>query len=79
MHNNKQEKVPLKKDGINLDAIYGPSLEAKDAIAQGKDVMYWWPGALGSPSTELDGDRYVLFERKDWEGLQKEKHIASRL
>lgn len=79
MHNNKQEKVPLKKDGIDLDAIYGPGLDAKDAIQEGKDVMYWWPGALGSPTTDLDGDGYVLFERKDWEGLKKERHIGGKL
>lgn len=79
MHNNKQEKVPLKKDGIDLDAIYGQGQDAKDAAEQGKDIMYWWPGALGAVSADLDGDGYVVFERKDWEGLKKEKHIANRL
>ena len=30
MHNQKQNKVPLKKDEINLDMIYGPGKDFKD-------------------------------------------------
>jgi len=79
MHNNKQEKVPLKKDGIDLDVIYGPNQDANNARQQGKDVMYWWPGAVGLPSPDTDGEGYVVFDRKDWEGLKNEIHVTSRL
>lgn len=79
MHNNKQEKVPLKMDGINLDAIYGRGKEASEAKEAGRDVMYWWPGALNAVSLELDGEGYIVFERKDWEELKKEKHVNSKL
>jgi len=79
MHNNKQEKIPLKKDGINLDAIYGPGMEASEAKEEGRDVMYWWPGALAASSPELEGEGYVIFERKDWEELKKERHVKSKL
>jgi hypothetical protein len=79
MHNNKQEKIPLKKDGINLDAIYGRGKEASETKEEGRDVMYWWPRALGASSPELDGEGYIVFERKDWEALKKEMHVNSRL
>jgi len=79
MHNNKQEKMPLKKDGIDLDAIYGRGKEASEAKEEGRDVMYWWPSALGAPSSGFDGEGYIVFERKDWEELKKEIHVNSRL
>lgn len=79
MHNNKQEKMPLKKDGINLDAIYGLGKEASEVKEEGRDVMYWWPGGLGTPSLELHGEGYIVFERKDWEELKKQMHVNSRL
>jgi len=79
MHNNKQEKVPLKKDGIDLDVIYGPNQDANSAREQGKDVMYWWPGSVGLTSPDTDGEGYEVFDRKDWEGLKKDTPVASRL
>src|ERR1700744_5656351 len=55
MHNQKKNKIPLKKDGINLDAVYGQGLDFATANEQGKDVLYWWPSALGHPDPGLDG------------------------
>lgn len=69
MHNQKQNKTPLKKDGISLDAVYGQGLDFADANEQGKDVLYWWPSALGHPDPGLDGERYVPLTRADWEAI----------
>jgi hypothetical protein len=79
MHNQKQNKVPLKKEGIDLDVIYGPGKDANDARAEGKDVLYWWPGSLGLPNPGLDGESYVVFDRKDFEGLKGHGKEVSRL
>ncbi|KIW09513.1 uncharacterized protein PV09_00389 [Verruconis gallopava] len=81
MHNQKQNKVPLKKDGIDLDAIYGKGKDFKDALAEGRDLMYWWPAGVGHmPSSGGDPDAYVPFERKDWEALKaKHKENVARL
>ncbi|KAF2430365.1 acetyl-CoA synthetase-like protein [Tothia fuscella] len=79
MHNQKQNKVPLKKDAINLDAIYGPGRDAEGARREGKDVLYWWPGALGHPNPGLDGESYIVFDRKDYEGLMAHGKEVARL
>jgi hypothetical protein len=79
MHNQKQNKVPLKKDEINLDAIYGPGKDFKDAAAEGKDVMYWWPGGVGHPNPDLEGEAYIPFERKDWEAVKARGKEVARL
>ncbi|KAF2098043.1 acetyl-CoA synthetase-like protein [Rhizodiscina lignyota] len=70
MHNNKQNKIPLKKDGINLDMIYGEGNDVDEAREQGKDVMLWSPAAVGqgSKSDALAG--YVLFRRDDWDKIR---------
>jgi hypothetical protein len=77
MHNQKQNKIPLKKDGISLDAIYGPGRDAADAKAAGRDLVYWWPGALGQAGQQAD-ERYVVFTRADWEAIVG-KTVESRL
>ena len=79
MHNQKQNKVPLKKDEINLDRIYGEGKDFKDALAEGKDVMYWWPGGVGHPNPDLEGEAYIPFERKDWEAIQARGKETARL
>lgn len=81
MHNQKQNKIPLKKDGISLDAIYGLGNDAADARAKGKDLVFYWPGALGQPSSGVDKDTYVLLTRQAWDeicGKTKKLH-ESRL
>lgn len=79
MHNQKQNKVPLKKDGLDLNAIYGVGNDATDAREQGKDVMYWWPGALGHPDPGMDGEGYVVLTRADWEGIMNHGKEVARL
>jgi hypothetical protein len=68
MHNQKQNKIPLKKDGISLDAIYGPGRDAADNLREGKDVLYWWPASLGMKAQTGSGgvDSYVVLTRSDW-------------
>jgi hypothetical protein len=78
MHNQKQNKIPLKKDGINLDAIYGQGKDAADAREAGQDVVYWLPSALGHPNPQPDGERYIEFTRSDWESICG-KTVESRL
>jgi hypothetical protein len=79
MHNQKQNKVPLKKEGIDLDLVYGTGKNAADAKMEGKDAMYWWPGALGHPDPGLDGESYVPFEQKDWDALKARGKEVSKL
>jgi acyl-CoA synthetase (AMP-forming)/AMP-acid ligase II len=79
MHNQKQNKVPLKKEGIDLDAIYGVGKDFKDAKEEGRDLMYFWPSALGHPDPGLDGETYVPFERKDWEDIKAQRHVKGRV
>jgi hypothetical protein len=69
MHNQKQNKIPLKKDGINMDAIYGAGKDYADAREEGKDLLYWWPSALGHPNPGLDGELYVPLTRQDWDSI----------
>jgi hypothetical protein len=80
MHNQKQNKTPLKKDEINLDAIYGEGNDAAEARAAGKDVMYWRPAALGLSNTAGGGgDRYVVFTRADWDVLRGKVETTANL
>lgn len=55
MHNHKQNKVPLRKEGVD------PKLVGTE-VPEGKEDSFLWlkPGA----------DRYVAFDSKDWVDLQ---------
>jgi hypothetical protein len=84
MHNQKQNKIPLKKDGISLDAVYGPGRDAADNLREGKDVLYWWPSSLGMKKhSESSGvDSYVVLTRSDWASIvekSKEGHETESL
>jgi len=79
IHNQKQNKIPLKKDGINIDAIYGSGADFSDAQEQGKDLVYWWPSALGHPDPGLDGERYVPLLRSDWNAIMGPQKESARL
>jgi hypothetical protein len=70
MHNQKQNKIPLKKDGINMDVIYGVGKDVADARDAGKDVLYWWPSALGHPNPGLDGKGYIPLTRQAWNEIR---------
>ncbi|KAK5941955.1 hypothetical protein PMZ80_005906 [Knufia obscura] len=55
IHNHKQNKVPLRKEGVNPDLIGTEEKDGKD------DIILWLkPG---------ENDTYVPFEKKDWERL----------
>lgn len=69
MHNNKQNKAPLRKAAFDLDQIYGKGVDVEQARANGKDVMMWWPGGLGHSGKAAE-EMYVPFGRKDWELIQ---------
>jgi hypothetical protein len=79
MHNQKQNKAPLKLDEINLDRIYGEGKDFNDAKVEGKDLMFWHPSAVGHPNPNLDGEAYIPFERKDWEAIKARGKEMARL
>ncbi|KAF2237747.1 acetyl-CoA synthetase-like protein, partial [Viridothelium virens] len=54
IHNNKQNKVPLRKEGVDPDAII-------QGVAGQNDTLLWCPPP---------GSSYIPFGQKDWEGLQ---------
>ena len=56
-HNNKQNKGPLREEGVD------PGLRGKRVVDGGNDEMFWLPPK---------GDRYVPFSDGDWEALSKE-------
>jgi len=74
MHNNKQNKVPLRNDGIDLRKLMERA--DKEAKEQGKeeaeyDTMYWHPAALGSGKGKTGSDDgYVVFTMADWDLLK---------
>lgn len=53
MHNNKQNKVPLRKEGIDLKKI-------REGDGGKDDEMYWLPPG---------GDQYVPFVDSDWQSV----------
>jgi len=58
IHNHKQNKVPLRKEGVDPDLVGTEAPEGKD------DVFLWLPPK---------GDVYVPFGREDWESLHAGK------
>ncbi|EHY57365.1 hypothetical protein HRR83_002850 [Exophiala dermatitidis] len=54
IHNHKQNKVPLRNEGVDPKRVGTEVPDGKD------DVFYWLPPK---------GDRYVPFTREDWESL----------
>jgi acyl-CoA synthetase (AMP-forming)/AMP-acid ligase II len=76
MHNNKQNKVPLRNDGIDLRKIVERA--DKEAVEEAKekgaveveyDTLYWHPAALGS-GKDADDRGYVVFTMEDWDALR---------
>ncbi|KAF2748953.1 fatty acid transporter-like protein [Sporormia fimetaria CBS 119925] len=78
MHNNKQNKVPLRNDGCDLGKLRERA--EKEAIEQGLskeeiryDTMLWDPEALSSTKGPLENDQgYVEYTMEDWEGLRRQ-------
>ena len=54
MHNNKQNKVPLRKEGVDPKRV-------AEGEAGKQDVLMWLPPG---------GDRYVPFQESDWKGIE---------
>ena len=75
MHNQKQNKIPLKRDGISLDAIYGAGKDFSNAKEEGRDLLFWWPSALGHPNPGLDGERYLPLTRGDWDSIARKANV----
>lgn len=53
-HNNKQNKVPMRAEGIN------PELRGTEVAGGEADLFFWMPAKE---------ERYISFEDKDWAGL----------
>lgn len=74
MHNNKQNKVPLRNDGIDLRKLQ----ERADKEAEEKgiehveyDTLYWHPAALAAHAGLVKEDKgYVVFSMEDWDRLR---------
>jgi acyl-CoA synthetase (AMP-forming)/AMP-acid ligase II len=81
MHNNKQNKVPLRNDGIDLRKIVertdkeaAEAAEEKGAVEIVYDTLYWHPAALG---VKGEGDKgYVVFTMEDWDRLRGSEGVA---
>ncbi|KAI6831490.1 acetyl-CoA synthetase-like protein [Hortaea werneckii] len=58
IHNHKQNKVGLRREGIDLDKV---GTEEKGGE---QDVFMWW---------QPKSNTYQPYERKDWEGLAKQQ------
>jgi acyl-CoA synthetase (AMP-forming)/AMP-acid ligase II len=82
MHNNKQNKVPLRADGMDLRKIVerADKEAAEEATVTGAtevqyDTLYWHPEALGVKKGEVDGG-YVVFGMEDWDRLRGAEGVA---
>jgi acyl-CoA synthetase (AMP-forming)/AMP-acid ligase II len=86
MHNNKQNKVPLRNDGCDLEKVRKRALkEAREkGIADDEEKVrvdeFWWcPQALSSVrgvQEEVKG--YVRYTEVDWEALKREGRAVER-
>jgi len=71
MHNNKQNKVPLRNDGIDLRKIRERAKEEGKTEDEVDKIMFW-PHALGHPKVDgMEGQEgYVDFTIEDFDGLK---------
>ena len=85
MHNNKQNKVPLRNDGIDLPKLRlrteteaaGKGLSKEEAKY---DTMLWSPQLLSSVKGTIDDQEgYVEYTMEDWDGLWKNAPKGSKL
>ncbi|KAF2708219.1 fatty acid transporter-like protein [Pleomassaria siparia CBS 279.74] len=76
MHNNKQNKVPLRNDGVDLRKIQERT--DKEAAEKGLgqadikyDTLYWCPASLSSGKRPAVDDKgYVIYRMEDWDALR---------
>ncbi|KAJ4297536.1 hypothetical protein N0V90_005428 [Kalmusia sp. IMI 367209] len=76
MHNNKQNKVPLRNDGIDLRKIK----ERTDAEGEKNglvkenikyDTIYWCPSSLNSvKGAGSEDDGFIVYTLEDWDSLR---------
>ncbi|KAF2017209.1 fatty acid transporter-like protein [Aaosphaeria arxii CBS 175.79] len=82
MHNNKQNKVPLRNDGCDLrKLIERTDKEASEkGLAAGDvqyDTFYWCPASLSNvKGAQVDDQGYVVFTLEDSDGLRKDAQTA---
>jgi len=84
MHNNKQNKVPLRNDGIDLrklqaraDAEAAAKGLAKEDVKY--DTMYWCAAALSSVRAGEEDEGYIVYSMQDWDALKRNVHDAAKL
>lgn len=82
MHNNKQNKVPLRNDGIDLRKIVERTDKeaAEEAVEKGAvevvyDTIYWHPTGLGTGKAGGE-DGYVVFRMEDWDRLRSKAGLV---
>ncbi|KAF2741172.1 acetyl-CoA synthetase-like protein [Polyplosphaeria fusca] len=75
MHNNKQNKVPLRNDGIDLRQLQART--EKEALEKGLgkenveyDSILWCPAALSMTKGLEDDLGYIQYSMEDWDGLR---------
>ena len=77
MHNNKQNKVPLRNDGIDIrkmQARASKEAEESDLRDVDYDSLYWYPAALGAgKSGEGNHPGYISFTLEDWDKLRNKE------
>jgi len=85
MHNNKQNKVPLRNDGIDLRKLQSRTDE--ESLKKGTpkenikyDSIYWVPSALSSiKGAGEEDDGYVLYTMDDWDDLKNSIATTAKL
>jgi hypothetical protein len=70
MHNNKQNKVPLRNDGIDIRKIRERARK-EGKREEGVDKVLFCPHALGHPKIEgMEEEGFVEFTVEDWDGMR---------
>lgn len=74
MHNNKQNKVPFRNDGIDLRKVQERAdKEAREqGLPEGEyDTFYWHPAALSLRTGSAPNDKgYTVYKMEDWDSLK---------
>lgn len=78
MHNNKQNKVPLRNDGCDLRKLIERT--DKEALEKGLskeevvyDTVYWCPASLSTVKGAVEDDQgYIIYTLEDSDGLRKD-------
>ncbi|KAF2636403.1 fatty acid transporter-like protein [Massarina eburnea CBS 473.64] len=84
MHNNKQNKVPLRNDGIDLAKLRERTEKEAEDNGEDKesikyDTMYWCPASLSSIKGGEEDEGYIEYTDADWAGLKNNVPGAAKL